>query len=341
MTLSEVKYEFLRYAKGFCFSTMYSVFCTGMTTIICDEKLNLLHKIGKLHSVYRAVISHDEKMLLLISNANVFHIVNLYDFSVTRHVIRGKYGYNLEGRGCWSFTNDLIYILVYNAKTYTSALRCYSIADNMTYKDLFEDRYLFTSIVPVKELNKYLLIGLDRMKQEQGNPDCYNILWFDGDTLEKYPIQGISDDVISSAEYDVSTNSVIVYGHTKTFRYDVHGKLHNEVAIPKAGMISISFSDVFNNADVPVEVYDRIKALSASFGMEDMSLNDSITKICTSADGENIYVATRLGLFIVKATSHEVIAEKMIDYGVLDIAEISPKLIAASTWSGVRFFKIS
>lgn len=44
----QLKYDFLRHAKDFCFTEKYSIFCTGKSAFICDRALKLLCKIENL-----------------------------------------------------------------------------------------------------------------------------------------------------------------------------------------------------------------------------------------------------------------------------------------------------
>ena len=64
-------------------------------------------------------------------------------------------------------------------------------------------------------------------------------------------------------------------------------------------------------------------------------------KICISSDGKKYYVGTHLGLYVVDAKTREPLKKEAIDYGVHDIAEISPGTIAVSTWTGVKVFETS
>ncbi len=171
MILKELKYDFLRYAKGFCFSENYSIFCTGARTFICDRQLNILYTVEKLSYVYHAYISPDEETLLLVSNSNIFYLVGLKDFSLKKYTIRDKYNDNLEGRGCWSFDGNSLLFDVNNRKTNNSALRRYDPSCDMSYEDMLAEKYRLVSITPIKELNKYLLIGQDRQKPENDDTD--------------------------------------------------------------------------------------------------------------------------------------------------------------------------
>ena len=223
----QLKYDFLRHAKDFCFTEKYSIFCTGKSAFICDRALKLLCKIENLSYVYHAFVSPDEKTLLLVSNSNKFYLVDLNDFSVKKHTVRGKYNHNLEGRGCWSLNGRSLYFCVCNGQTLNSALRCYDLDDNMSYRDLLKEKYQLVCIKPVKEINKQLIIGLDRKKSDLDRTDCWSLIWFDGVYFEEYPIWNIdlSNDVVSSAEYEALTNTVIIYGQAKTFRCNLRGKI--------------------------------------------------------------------------------------------------------------------
>lgn len=342
MVLREVKYYFLKYAKDFCFSEKYSVFCTGRRAFICDKNFNLLHTVENLAYVYKASVSPDEKTLLLISNSNILYLVDLNDFSVMKQIVRGKYNNNLEGRGCWSFGGESLYVPVCNRETFNSALRCYNLNDKMSFEDLFEEKYWLISIQPVKKLNKYLLIGLDRKKAELDRIDSWSLIWFDGVSFDEYPIRNIdiSEDVVHSAEYEDSTNTVIIYGHLKTTRCDLCGNVIEDMLLSNAEKITVSFSDVFAGINFNRDDFDALKKLSDLFGMENISCDDSIWKVCLSFDGKKYYVATHLGVYILDTETKSVLANKKIDYGVQNITEISPNVIAISAWSGVKIFEI-
>lgn len=342
MKFKQLKYDFLRYAKEFCFSEKYSVFCTGRSAFICDKALKLLGKIENLSYVYHAFVSPDEKTLLLVSTSNIFYLVDLNDFSVKKHTVRGKYNNNLEGMGCWSLNGKSLYFCVCNGKTLNSALRCYDLGDNMSYKDLLEEKYWLVCIKPVKEINKYLLIGLDRNKSMLDRIDRWNLIWFDGVSFEEYPIWDVdvSDDCVSSAEYEAATNTVIIYGHTKTFRCDLYGKIVEDLSLSKPEPITASFSNVLSNLDIESNQLDALRKLSGLFGMENISLDDSIYKVCLSLDGKKYYVGTHLGISVIDAETKSVLAKKKIDYGVQNITEISPNVIVVSTWGGVKVFEI-
>ena len=45
-------------------------------------------------------------------------------------------------------------------------------------------------------------------------------------------------------------------------------------------------------------------------------------------------------MFIVDAETGKLIKKVSIDYGVQDIAEISPGIIVVTTWGGIKVFEI-
>lgn len=344
MILKELKYDFLRYAKGFCFSENYSIFCTGARTFICDRQLNILYTVEKLSYVYHAYISPDEETLLLVSNSNIFYLVGLKDFSLKKYTIRDKYNDNLEGRGCWSFDGNSLLFDVNNRKTNNSALRRYDLSCDMSYEDMLAEKYRLVSITPIKELNKYLLIGQDRQKPENDDTDRWSMIWFDGSSFEEYPIKHAEEcrGVIVHAEYEHATNTVILYGIRKTFRCDRQGRIIEEISSPSMENGKISFSSAVSlGPGAAKEVGDPLTNLSALSETESLQWGDRINKICISSDGKKYYVGTNLGLYVVDAKTREPLKKEAIDYGVHDIAEISPGTIAVSTWTGVKVFESS
>lgn len=296
--------------------------------------------IDNLSYVHRVSISANEKMLLLISTKNIFYLINLEDFSVVKHTIRGKYNGDLDNTGCWGLQDDAAVLPVFNRKTLTHTLRRYKINESFSYEDFGEGKYRIVDIQPVRELNKYMLIGFDRNKSMQDRFDSWNILWFDGCTIEEYPVRRVADDDVRSAEYDAETNTVIVYSFERTIRCDIHGRYISDIFLPGAERITRSFSDVFAEMTMKKEIFEEIKTFSKALHMEDMTLKDSINKICSSYDRRKMYIATYTGFYVINMASQKVEAKKKIDYGVQDIREVSPNRILISTWGGVKLFEL-
>ena len=53
----QLKYDFLKHAKDFCFTEKYSIFCTGKSAFICDRALKLLCKIENLSYFFRKPVN--------------------------------------------------------------------------------------------------------------------------------------------------------------------------------------------------------------------------------------------------------------------------------------------
>lgn len=73
-------------------------FARGKVRLYATRRLICWHTIEGLSYVYHAFVSPNEKILLLISNKNIFYLVYLNDFSVKKYTIRGEYNTNLEGQ---------------------------------------------------------------------------------------------------------------------------------------------------------------------------------------------------------------------------------------------------
>lgn len=340
MILRELKKKpFLKYAKGYCFSESYAIFCTGKSAFICDKAFNLLHTIEGLSYVYHAFVSPNEKILLLISNKNIFYLVYLNDFSVKKYTIRGEYNTNLEGRGCWSFDGKSLYFNIFSRKTLNSALRRYTLSNDMSYEDMLIEKYWLVNIKPIKELNKYLLIGLDRKKTQIG---CWHIIWFDGVLFEECPIynENVDNDCISFAEYEAVTNTIILYGHDKTYRSDLSGRIIEDMSLSTPQKITGSFSEAISNLGFKSDVFENLKSLSSSLGIENVSLDDSVYKVCLSFDAKKYYIGTHLGIIVIDAETKETLGSRNIEYGVQSITEISPNIIVVSTYCGIKIYEV-
>lgn len=340
MELTEIKIESLRYAKNFCFSDKYAVFCTGRKALIYDTNLSLLHQVDNLYYVYRALLSPDNRTVLLISNANLFYLLNLDNFSLEKYRIGGKYRDNLEGRGCWSFDGRSVYLLVRNNKTFCSAIRQYDLSRDMSFEDLFEDSFRLLSIKPVKQLKKYLLSGTDPTKMLLDQSDSKKMIWFDGKSLECYPICEIGTDVVRYTDYDSKSQTVLVYGFDTTLRYDIHGQFIEYVSLPKTEKILPPLSNKRKQTEVEKLICNIAKQLPKDLLIKGTPITDSINKISQSPDGNRLYIASNLGFFVVETSSNELIAHKKITYGVTDIEEIFPNIFFVSTWNGVKVFKL-
>ena len=341
MQLKPIKCTGLSRAKGIAFSHTYIAACTGPRVMIYDRQFNLLKEFTNLSYVYHVYFSPDETMLALISTANLFYLVSLDDFSITKHRIGGKYCDNLEGRGCWTFDSKGLLVLPMNRETMNSILRCYSVDQVMTFNDLFPEKYWLVSIKPVPELKKYSLVGMDRIKYSLNRPDRWRLIWFDGESFAEYPILvGAENDTILSSDFDSETGTIILYTLGRTIRCDIHGKILGTVDIPEDRMLTAAFSNVFSNCGLSEQAFREITELSASLGLEDLCVPDAVSQVCTSSNGKWSYVATQSGIFVTDKQTNAVLAKVDLEYGASSVVEISENVIAVTTWSGVKIFEV-
>ena len=339
MKLKPMKLDVLRYAKSWCFSENYAVFCTGRTALICDKRFTLLHTITGLAYTYRAIVSPDEKTLLLISISNCFYLFDFETQTLKKQVIRGQYSSNLEGRGCWSFDGQALLFPVYDGKTGYSALRRYDASDLSVHTDLMEGAYYFAHILSIKSWGKYVLLGVNREKADQDRKDDCCLLFFDGATFEECPIPELHEDSsLDSLDYDPVTDTVVVYGFETTMRYGRDGKAA-VVSLPEQTVRTASLSNAFADLE-SADKLDTLKALFQNVGLEDMQMADSITKLAVSADATKLYIASHTGFYICDAITGKILAKKSVDYGVQDIRELTPTTLAIATWGGVKAFEM-
>ena len=339
MKLKPMKLDVLRYAKSWCFSENYAVFCTGRTALVCDKHLSLLHTITGLASTYRAIVSPDEKTLLLISISNCFYLFDFETQTLKKQVIRGRYSSNLEGRGCWSFDGRELLFPVYGRRTRYSALRRYDARDLSVHTDLMEDVYYFTGILPIKNWGRYVLLGENREKADQDREDDCCLLFFDGTTFEECPIPEMHEDTsLNSLDYDPVTDTVVVYGFETTMRYGRDGKAA-VVHLPEQIVRTASLSDAFADLE-DADKREALKALFKNAGLENLQMADSITKRMVSSDATKLYIASHTGFYICDAATGKILAKKSVDYGVQDIRELSPTTLVIATWGGVKVFEM-
>lgn len=224
MKLIEMKFPKLIRAKNIAISKKYLLFTTGKKVLIFDKKFQLIQEIDGLRYCYKAIISPDEKSVLLISNLNHFKILSLNTFEISRHTIKGEYSGNLEGRGCWAFDGNKVLLCVYDEQSMLSALRTYDLENESDYSEALCDKYWLTNIMPIDAYNKYLLTGFNR-----NNHKNY-LIWYDGTIFEEYCLENF-DDVIVKTEYDKQNLGITIYGLEKSLLCDYYGNRLEKIAI--------------------------------------------------------------------------------------------------------------
>lgn len=332
----------LSHAKGMTMSDNFIVFCTGRKALIYNRNMELMHEFKDLDYVYKAYVSPDEEKLLLVSNGNHFYVASLIDFIISRYVVRGK-TILMEGLGCWSFDSKFFYLLP-TEDAGNTMFRRYSASDPKSYIsiDICNGKYWFIKMMQIKDIDKYLLIGDDREKFFADRDDCWNIVLYDGDRCEEYPVVEMCDEGIWGVDYNSETKRLTIYGmHGTVINCDIYGKNVSHIEFPEKEQLSGSFSDAFKSIDIADdEIYARIKELSNMFGFENMTVDDSINKIVLSNNKKYMYIATRFYLYVINQSDMRIAARKEIEYGVRDILELSDNCIAVAGISNVQVFEI-
>lgn len=335
MQLERIKCKPFERAKNLCVSQSYIIGCTGQRATIMDKQLNLIHTIEGLEYVYSADVSPDETKLLLISNGNRFYIVDLRTFEKTRITVRSPYNRNLEGRGCWSFDGKSVWICVVRS-TGNSTLRRYCLQDFSKYEDYLPDKYCLDSIARIGMSGTYFLIGYNRKENNRRY-----FIYFDGASFREFPLEASVDMVAPTATVDPEKGVVTVASLSVCRQFTLDGKTIKTISHPVPHDKKLCTSGVFMHLfDGNVEKQNRLKEISASLGMENITAPDYITKHQSSLCGRYLYLASQSGFYLLNADTGDVLATVPERFGVQNFEELAPGLIAIATWSGVKVFKL-
>ena len=337
MKLERVKCKPLERAKNLCVSRSYVVGCTGQKAAILDKQLNLLHTVDKLEYVYCAAVSPDETKLLLISNGNKFYIVDLQTYEKTSVTVKAPYSYNLEGIGCWSFDGRSLWIPVNRSVGYiNSTLRRYWLDDLSRYEDRLKDKYVITGLVPVEKTRSYFLTGYNR----QENNRCY-FIHFDGTGFREFPLAEDVDMLTPAITVDAEKGVVNISDLSGCRQFTPDGKLLASFSHPAPKDKMLCGSALFE--DMPAgngEQQKQLKEFSAALGLEHISAPDRIAKRSVSLCGSYIYLASQSGFYLQDAHTEAVLASVPEEYGVQNVEELAPGLIAIATWTGVKIYRL-
>lgn len=325
----------IRNAKTINFSNKHIVICTGTRAIIYDKEFNWLKEYNNLSYVYTAKISPNEKFVVLISNTNKFYIINLEDYTISKHSVCKEYKNNLEGRGCWG-NNDELYIIVENKITHKSCIRKYDLTKNMSYIELLSQKYRFIGIDFEPKLNSLIIIGQDMKKSMCDRDDDYRLILFNGETFIDYTLEK-EDDIVISFEYNTSTKSINLYGLSKAWCCNIKGERVDSINLPNNPSIVFelhsSSYNIFNN--------EQIKTLAELLNLKFTNIDDHITKIVTSWDKKYYFIGTKTGLFVVNAKNNAIEDQVAIQYGVTDILQFSKNIIFISTLDKVKVYELN
>ena len=338
MKLKRIKCTQLTRAKGFCVSQSYIVGCTGTKAVVLDRQLNHVQTVEKLSYVYAADVSPDESKMLLISNLNRFYIVDLQTFAVNCVTVKAPYNHNLEGIGCWSFEGESVWLPVQRwTDAVISTLRRYQTDDLTKFEDYLPDTFVLDHISRIEKDKIYFLTGYSR----KDNHRRY-FLYFDGVRFREYPLEVPDTMLLSSCVVDSENGVITLASFTDGCRrFSMEGKLLDSVTHPNTQEKTISFSDAFTNlfADNS-DGMQKVRDMSAKRGFENVSVRDDIAKYERSSCGKYIYLASKSGLHLLDAKTGAVLAFVPEEFGVQNVAELNPGVIAIATWSGVKIYEV-
>ena len=337
MRLERIKCKPLERAKNLCVSQSYIVGCTGQKAAIMDKQLNLIHTVEGLEYVYSADMSPDETKLLLISNGNKFYVVDMHTFEKTRITVKPPYNYNLEGRGCWSFDGKSVWIVVQRSTGYiNSTLRRYCVNDFNKYEDNLADKYYLNGISRIDSNNTYFLTGYNR----QENNRTY-FIYFDGTAFREFPLETSGNMIAPTATVDMEKGIVTLSSIAGCRQFTLGGKAIQTISHPDPKDKTLRASDAFIHLfDGDTEKQNRLKEVSKSLGLEDISAPDYITKHEFSSCGTYIYLASESGFYLLDASTEDILATVSEEYGVQNFKELALGFIAIATWTGVKLYKL-
>ena len=337
MKLERIKCKPLERAKNLCISQSYIIGCTGQKASIMDKQLNLIHTVEGLEYVYSAEVSPDETKLLLISNGNKFYIVDMHTFEKTRIAVKAPYNYNLEGQGCWSFDGKCVWIPVNRRTGYiNSTLRRYSVDDFSKYEDYLADKYYLNGISRIADAGTYFLTGYNR----QENNRTY-FIYFDGTAFREFPLETSVNMIAPTATVDMEKGVVTVASIAGCRQFTLEGKAIQTISHPDPKDKTLRASDAFIHLfDGDTEKQNRLKELSESLGLDDISAPDYITKHESSSCGSYIYLSSQSGFYLLDASTGEILATVPEEYGVQNFEELAPGLITIATWTGVKLYRL-
>ena len=337
MRLERIKCKPLERAKNLCISKSYIIGCTGQKVVIMDKHLTMIHTVEGLEYVYSAEVSPDETKLLLISNCNKFYIVDLRTFEKERITVKSPYNHNLDGRGCWSFDGESVWICVQrNTGSVNSTLRRYCAEDFSKYEDYLPDKYCLISIARIDTDGIYFLTGYNR----QENNRSY-FIHFDGAEFREYPLDTSENMLALTATVDTEKGVVTVASLQGCRQFTLEGNGITPISHPDPKYKTFCASDAFMHLlDGDTQKQNHLKEVSAALGLENIPVPDLISKYELSSCGSYIYLASKSGFYLLDTGTGDVLATVPEEYGVQNFEEFAPGLIAIATWTGVKVYKL-
>lgn len=333
MKFQRVKCKALLYAKEIFVSKSYIITCTGKKANILDKKFHLLQTIEGLDYVYSAEMSPDEKELLLISNGNKFYVVNIETGCKRKMVVKAPYNDNIEGHGCWSFDGKYIYIVVMNSKNLLSTIRRYNAANLEIYEDFLVEKYVLHKISKTHEYGTYLILGYSR-----DNEMSY-LFFFNGDNCIEYLLENTKNYPIHGI--DLNEKYLLAYEGEECRMYSFEGKILGTLCHPTPKLKKISFSSVFNFPDLVEDASDELRCLCEKLDLENIKVDDRITKIADSKNGDFKFISSNSGFYVINKKTGECVVEHQEEYGVQNFVEFEDGLIAINAFCNIKLYRIS
>lgn len=333
MKLERIKCKELEPAKSVCLSKSYMVGCTGQKAVILDRERNLIHKVTGLNYVYAAEISPDESKLLLISNLNLFYVVDLRTFEKTRISLRAPYKNNLDGKGCWSFDGKFLWIPLYHIN---STLRRYCAEDLTQYEDFLADKFFIQGISKLDDEKTYFMTAYNRREENRSY-----FITYDGEEFREFPLENPKHVLETSTTVDPKRGLVTLVAIEGCYQYTLEGKGLRKITHPAPKDKVLCASDVFGPLFAgDSEKQEKVRELSTEHGLEHIPAPDRITKYAVSSCGTYIYLASDSGFYLLDVATEQVLATVPERFGVHQVAELAPDLLALSTWNGTKLYRI-
>lgn len=338
MKLTKIKAEPITRAEQISLSQNFVVCCTrGSVSVLERATLCLIKKIGTLSHAVAALVSPDEKWVLILATNDTFYVLSLDTYKIRKYVIEGAHPCGCLINGCWSFDGKSIYILVYNSSVGTSAVRRYTfnamLEKRLAYVDMIQGKYYFRCMRLVPEINKCLLLGIDRDKQDENREDYHTIVKFDGESIEEYPLPEFERYISPSyIDYDKSTQRITLIeaaGLTASLGLSV---CFEEID----GKMCRVENDSKPDFQCSIDDEETIAAILNAAGCE---CND-VSEIVQSSNKSVYYISCSKGLIVVDSETLDVVARIRIKHGIQKTVEFGTKYIGIATLDGLRVYEI-
>ena len=166
-------------------------------------------------------------------------------------------------------------------------------------------------------------------------------IYFDGTAFREFPLESPGSIIAPDAAVDMEKGIVTLFSFGGCRRFTLEGKAVDTVTHPDPKDKMLHTSDAFMHLfDGDTEKQNRLKEISASFGLKKIIAPDHITKYELSSCGSYIYLASENGFYVMDGSTGEILACVPEKYGVQNFEELAPGSVAIATWSGVKLYKL-